>query len=330
MTVKKQPDGTWSVDFYVDGRGSRRVRRGGFRSKAHAQRFERDYVVSPEPATGRFSGLVDLWYRVYGCTLKSGPRRLAALRLTVARLGDPYVSEFTSSLWSNYRTRRMKEVIPATMNIEQLYVSSVFAELIRQGHYQGVNPLSQIKLFKVDQKPLAFLSFEQIDQLLGELRNSTNPYVLMIARIALATGARWSEAQNLRRSQVLGDRIVFSATKNGKLRTVPVDPELLREALALALPSDRMFGPARGAYERAYLRCGFETPGQLTHMLRHTFASHFVMAGGDLRTLKDILGHADITTTMLYAHLAPEYLDKARSLNPLALASMRGQGVVNS
>lgn len=39
---------------------------------------------------------------------------------------------------------------------------------------------------------------------------------------------------------------------------------------------------------------------------------------GDLRTLKDILGHSDITTTMIYAHLAPEHLDKAFSLDPLS------------
>lgn len=45
------------------------------------------------------------------------------------------------------------------------------------------------------------------------------------------------------------------------------------------------------------------------------------MAGCDLRTLKDILGHSDITTTMIYAHLAPEHLDKAFSLDPLSLSS---------
>ncbi|WP_236715529.1 tyrosine-type recombinase/integrase [Pseudomonas sp. BMS12] len=178
-----------------------------------------------------------------------------------------------------------------------------------------------MRLFKVDQKALAFLTFEQIQQLLTELGKSQNPYVQVIAKIALATGARWSEAERLRRSQVLSDRIVFTATKNGRNRTVPVDPALIAEALSVALPTERLFGPARGAYERCYARCGFTTPGQLTHILRHTFASHFVMAGGDLRTLKDILGHADITTTMIYAHLAPEHLDKALTLNPLSLSS---------
>lgn len=326
MTVKRQPDGKWSVDFYVNGRGSQRVRRGGFASKAHAQRFERDFSTAPKPVVDRFSDLVDLWYEIHGITLKNGTRRYSALKQITERLGNPRVCDFSAATWSGYRTQRLKTAKRSTINIEHIYVASVFTELARQGHYQGGNPLAGMRLFKVDQKSLAFLTFEQIQQLLSELGNSRNPYVLIIAKIALATGARWSEAERLRRSQVLTDRIVFTGTKNGRNRTVPVDPNLIKEALSIALPTERLFGPARGAFEVCYARCGFKTPGQLTHILRHTFASHFVMAGGDLRTLKDILGHADITTTMVYAHLAPEHLDKALLLNPLVLAS-RGHPV---
>ena len=47
------------------------------------------------------------------------------------------------------------------------------------------------------------------------------------------------------------------------------------------------------------------------HMLRHTYASHLVMAGVDLPTVKALLGHADIHTTMRYAHLAPDHLRQA-------------------
>lgn len=328
MTVKRQPDGKWSVDFYVDGRGSQRVRRGGFPSKAHAQRFERDYNASPAFSADRFGGLIDLWFEVHGVTLKNGVRRCSALRQINQRLGNPRVCDFTAAVWSRYRTERLSTANKSTINIEQIYVSSVFTELKRQGHYHGPNPLQGIRSFRVDQKSLAFLTFDQIDQLLCELGKSMNPYARIIAKIALATGARWSEAERLRRSQVLSDRIVFTLTKNGRNRTVPVDPELIREALAIALPTDRLFGPARGAFESAYARCGFNTPGQLTHILRHTFASHFVMAGGDLRTLKDILGHADIGTTMIYAHLAPEHLDKALMLNPLALSASGSHTVV--
>lgn len=329
MTATRQPDGKWSVDFYLDGRGSQRVRRSGFPSKAHAMRFERDYLSKPEQTVARLSDLVDLWFQVHGVNLKNGQRRYIALKQTVARLGNPLSEDLTPAVWSRYRVERLKTSARSTVNIEHVYVSSVFAELTRQGHFHGTNPLASIRLFKVDQKTLAFLTFDQIQLLLSELRKCINPYVTIIVKLALSTGARWSEVQNLRRSQVLADRIVFTGTKNGRNRTVPVDPALIEEALSIALPSERLFGNARGSFEVAYARCGFSTPGQLTHILRHTFASHFVMAGGDLRTLRDILGHADIQTTMRYAHLAPEHLHKALQLNPLALWSGCRQSVVN-
>lgn len=44
------------------------------------------------------------------------------------------------------------------------------------------------------------------------------------------------------------------------------------------------------------------------HLLRHTFASHFVMAGGNILALQRILGHSDVKMTMIYAHLAPDFL----------------------
>jgi site-specific recombinase XerD len=66
-------------------------------------------------------------------------------------------------------------------------------------------------------------------------------------------------------------------------------------------------------------RAGIELPdGQLTHVLRHTFASHFMQRGGDLLVLQRILGHHSITVIQRYAHFAPEHLDQALYLNPLA------------
>jgi len=69
-------------------------------------------------------------------------------------------------------------------------------------------------------------------------------------------------------------------------------------------------------------RAGIETPtGQLTHVLRHTFASHFMMNGGNILVLQRILGHTDIKVTMRYAHFAPDHLSEAISLNPLTKIS---------
>ncbi|MBA0215063.1 tyrosine-type recombinase/integrase [Pectobacterium brasiliense] len=52
-------------------------------------------------------------------------------------------------------------------------------------------------------------------------------------------------------------------------------------------------------------------------MLHHTFANHFVMNGGNLVALQQILGHASIQQTMVYAYLAPDYLENTITLNPL-------------
>jgi len=59
--------------------------------------------------------------------------------------------------------------------------------------------------------------------------------------------------------------------------------------------------------------------GQKTHVLRHTFASHFMMNGGNILVLQRILGHANIRETMKYAHFAPDHLEEAAALNPLAI-----------
>lgn len=58
-------------------------------------------------------------------------------------------------------------------------------------------------------------------------------------------------------------------------------------------------------------------PGQATHALRHSFATHFMINGGSIITLQRILGHSLIEQTMTYAHFAPEYLQDAVTLNPL-------------
>ncbi|WP_256348831.1 tyrosine-type recombinase/integrase [Pseudomonas azotoformans] len=58
--------------------------------------------------------------------------------------------------------------------------------------------------------------------------------------------------------------------------------------------------------------------GQLTHVLRHTFASHFMMNGGDILTLQRALGHGSLAMTMKYAHFSPGHLAEVIFLNPLS------------
>ncbi|MBL9007095.1 MAG: tyrosine-type recombinase/integrase [Myxococcales bacterium] len=53
---------------------------------------------------------------------------------------------------------------------------------------------------------------------------------------------------------------------------------------------------------------GCRAPAHPWHTLRHTFASHFIMQGGNILTLQKILGHSDVKMTLIYAHLAPDFL----------------------
>ncbi|WP_422411883.1 MULTISPECIES: tyrosine-type recombinase/integrase [unclassified Endozoicomonas] len=81
----------------------------------------------------------------------------------------------------------------------------------------------------------------------------------------------------------------------------------------------KRFWSSLGAFRRALKRSGIELPrGQASHVLRHTFASHFMMNGGNILVLQKILGHEDIATTMRYAKFDPDHLQDATRLNPLS------------
>lgn len=319
MTARK--DGKqWMADFYVD---RKRIRKRGFLTKSAALRYEQDYAKSVSltgrPLDDRLSDLIVLWHELHGCTLKDEKTRLTRTLAISERLGNPLVTEFTALHWSRYRQARLLEVSPSTVNHEQRYLASVFSELIRLGAYSSDNPLTGIRQVKVDEVELSFLELIQVKQLLAECKRSTNNHTYPVALICLATGSRWGEAEELRRSALYGGKVHFHRTKNGRSRSVPVPQYVIDEIEKVAVPGNgRLFQSCRSAFRGAYMRCGFSTPGQMTHILRHTFASHYMMAGGDILSLQRILGHQDIKMTMRYAHFSPEHLDSVLSLSPLA------------
>lgn len=110
-----------------------------------------------------------------------------------------------------------------------------------------------------------------------------------------------------------------TGTKSGKNRSVPVSADLVHQLRGRGVLKGRMFSSCSGAFRSSVKRMGLELPdGQLTHVLRHTFASHFVMNGGNILVLQKILGHQSLAMTMRYAHLAPDHLKESVRLNPLA------------
>ncbi len=325
MTVRK--DGkTWTADFYEDGRTGRRIRKKGFLTKSAAQRYELDFFAALKntgrPMDDRLADLVNVWQELHGCTLKDNKYRLSRTLALVERMGNPRVSEFNALAWARYRQSRLKDVTAHTINHEQRYLSAVFAELIRLGAWHGENPLANVRQIKTDQTELSFLTLPQIQELLEGCRKSMNTHTYPVALVCVATGCRWDEAESLERKAVYGGKAHFHRTKNRQSRSVPIPPDVEALVLKLGMPGNgRLFMSCRAAFRGAYERCGFNTPGQLTHILRHSFASHYMMAGGDILGLQRILGHASITMTMRYAHMSPDHLESALRLSPLAQSS---------
>ncbi|MDO9104525.1 MAG: tyrosine-type recombinase/integrase [Methylovulum sp.] len=157
------------------------------------------------------------------------------------------------------------------------------------------------------------MTLEQIDALMYQVQQSKNQSLLYVVLICLATGARWSEAESLTSLNCVNGGFQFVDTKNGSTRYVPVNDDLFNMVTAY-----KRFDSCYSAFRSAFERCNFTVPkGQLAHILRHTFASHFIMNGGNIRTLQTILGHSSLQMTMRYTHLAPDYMNQAKDLNPL-------------
>jgi site-specific recombinase XerD len=330
MTIEKSGSG-WKADIQPGGRGGKRFRKT-FKTKAEALAWEawlktqinQDAKWMPERRDLRkLSNLVELWFTHHGSGLRAGQDMHRRLKAMVEAMGDPVADRFTVDMFAAYRTQRLEAGLTANnMNREHAYLRAMFNELIRLGHWTKDNPLANLRQFKIQQTELSYLTLKQIEALLDALTASRNPHVRLISRICLATGARWSEAEELRETQVRNGLIEYARTKSGKTRAIPIDEVLEEEIRAHAKEHGQMgriFGYSISAFREGVERAGLKLPeGQMTHVLRHTFASHFMMNGGNILTLQRILGHANVTMTMRYAHLSPEHLQEAKALNPLA------------
>lgn len=186
------------------------------------------------------------------------------------------------------------------------------------------NPLRPARLPKV-------MSEKQVDALLGA-PNLDMPLGLRdraMLETLYATGLRVSELVNLKLHEVsLADGVLRALGKGSKERLVPLGEQAidwigryLKEARADILggqQDDALFITARGGpmtrqafwqlIKRYALIAGIAPEKLSPHVLRHAFATHLLNHGADLRVVQLLLGHADISTTQIYTHVARERL----------------------
>lgn len=333
--IKKVQDGMWRTDntakpYYVDFRPSGKNgtrKRGEFVTRNEAIRFKDYWNVElkntkewePDPEDNRrLLELIELWYKLHGKSLNDITKRLAKMKAMCEKMNNPIVRKIKAADWSEYRAERLEKVSIKTVNNEQTYLNALFNELIRLNEINN-NPIKNVRALKYKQPEMGFLAPEEIPLLLEELKKSRNENAYIVAKIALSTGGRWGEVESLTSRQITNNRITYINTKGGKNRTIPIDEKLTKE---IPIKKGRLFNSCIGAFRKALSRTGVLLPkGQSSHVLRHTFASHFMMSGGNILVLKEILGHASINDTMRYAHFSKTHLEDAVKLNPITYPS---------
>ncbi|PCJ22515.1 MAG: integrase [SAR86 cluster bacterium] len=321
MAIRKEGN-RWLVDLRMNGLqkivGQKRIRKK-FPTKPEAIRYQvfiqnklnQDKPWNPINTDRRsLTDLIDRWYKAHGSTLVDGKRRKKSLLALAELMGDPLASEVSAKMYVDSRHHRLTidKVSANTVNHELAYLKAVFNELDRLDEWQHDNPLGKVRRLQLVDNELTWLNESQVKDLLQELKNSSNEHVYYVARICLNTGARWGEAEALTSSQIRGGKIRLQS-KNGLPRSVPYLDAELDTWLDDAKRQGVLFSGCAGAFRKAIERANIVLPpGQLTHVCRHTFASNHMASGGDIITLKEVLGHTSLAMTVRYAHLAPDHL----------------------
>jgi site-specific recombinase XerD len=277
-------------------------------------------TTRPDPELDSFLALL---------ATRRAPRTVDAYRRDLAQLaawrGGPVAQATTEELERWLAEMRAEGLAPSTAARRVAAVRSFFRHQMLLGARED-NPAGALQLPRRVRTLPRTLSPSEAERLIEAATGSTPRSMRDRALVELMYGAglRVSEATGLhRRSVDLDDRIVRALGKGSKERIVPLGRpavEALRRYIAMGRPHlDRRSRPelflnARGGpltragafliLRRLAEKAGLEPKRVHPHLLRHSFATHLLEGGADLRSVQEMLGHADLSTTELYTHVS--------------------------
>ena len=344
MSIHAEADGVWKVRWREGGRNRSTRVHGGYElarkieRKKMSVRDENRHLDIKREVNYRMSTLIDRYGKEYGSKKRSSNREKSVLEGIRKALGNLFVRELGDGLavdrWYKALTEE-KGLSPGTAvrHFNVMHHMMEKASMIWSKD-TGIdrNPADLVEVKRPDDQRERYLSVEEIRELKRSLDqkmyrtgsraiNQTFYRLRMIVLIALTTGMRIGEIFALKWSDVLYREellCVRSKLKGGKIRYVPMTPELAAELrkYPAVIGEDRIFPPKQGTTgERQRVEGSFETVLELAgiedfrfHDLRHTFASWYMMKGGDLYELAKVLGHSNIKMTERYAKLAKQHI----------------------
>ena len=274
--------------------------------------------------------------------------------------GEMKLSNFSLSLLEEWQSKKLSEnrperkagngelppLKPASVNralacLKHMFTKALDWEMISDDIFKKVR---KVKLSKENNRRLRYLSVEQSADLIDACDKRLKPIVIF----AINTGCRRGEILGLTwdRVDLTHGFIHLVETKTDKRREIPINADVraVLKGIVKKRNSQYVFvNPVATIDENGKLRNGgrytdvkksFATACQKIgimdfhfHDLRHTFASQLVMNGVDITTVSKLLGHANLTMTLRYAHLAPNHLQNAVDvLSKLSIAHQKTKG----
>jgi integrase len=237
-------------------------------------------------------------------------------------LGPVPLVDCTPDLWRQWKATMSSRCARSTLHKYLSFLTRAFSYAV-ECDWLPLNPLAKVRKPSPGPSRVRFLADDERQRLLMACQMSRNWTLYPLVVLALATGGRKNELRGLRWSEVDLDAgaVRFVRTKTHLDRTVPVVGEALavlrglvtRQRPGVALVFARGDGTAPREME-----CAWSTARRVAgvrdfrfHDLRHTYASYLAMAGSDLRTIAELMGHRKVQQSFLYAHLLPSHTREA-------------------
>ena len=255
-----------------------------------------------------------------------------AFEAFLARGGRPAALADASDVEAYMTERRVSNIDPRTLAKSASAIRSFFRFLVLEGTVSS-NPARLLDPQRVQMRIPRYLKAEEIERLLDAC-DPAQPLGVRdraIFELIYSCGLRVSEAVALTVARVsLHEGAVRIMGKGARERMVPLGARAkkdlenylacVRPALAGRSPVDTLFLGRGGKklsrktvwkiFKRLALGAGLEAK---VHTLRHSFATHLLQGGADLRSVQELLGHADIGTTQIYTHVSQEVLKKTHA-----------------
>jgi integrase/recombinase XerD len=268
-------------------------------------------------------------------------RYLEEHHLSALDAGPGEISDFLTHLAAGDNDHRPSS--PATIHRKSACLRSFYRHLRREGLRES-DPTATLSAPRRSRKLPQVLTRGEVEKLLSQ-PDGTEPHALRdraLLELMYASGLRASEAIGLELGDIdLEERILRARGKGSKERIVPIGQAAVR-AVSIYLergrpklvknrPEVHLFVNFRGGqltrqglYKivRRHATSAGLADRMSPHTLRHTFATHLLAGGCDLRSVQEMLGHADVATTQVYTHLSSERLkDVYFKAHPRATAS---------